>query len=728
MRSREPITFLILFCLCTAGILAGPQGSSKEAHNPSRSFVAQRVAEPPKLDGILDELVWSRAELVSDFRQRDPQQGEPATEGTGVGIVYTDSSIFFGIICHDSEPDKIIATDLRRDNALVNDDSVSIILDTFHDHRNAFLFRINPRGTQYDALITDEGKRVDPAWDERWWASAQISPTGWAAEVEIPFKSLRLPDGETQVWGLDIQRVIRRKNEAASWSNYSRNFEFEQVSQAGHLVGLENVRKGLRLRIKPFAIVGAKTSGIDPGAHNLSEVGLEDVKYRITPSLTADFTVNTDFAQAEVDQQIINLTRFPVFFPEKREFFLEGAGIFEFAANLRETLGLAEEFKLFHSRTIGLSPSGQTIPILGGGRLTGKVGGYNVGVLMVQTDSFQRIPANNFGVLRVKKDIFSRSSVGAIFTNRSAKGEDFNRLVGFDSNLVFLKNLHIRNFFAKSETPGRQGEDWGAFGQILWESDFLAVGTAHITLRPNFNPELGFLQREDVRKTTAEIAIKPRPRSGPIRQLTFRTFFEYFTDNRNVLQTKLTHYSFRIAFQNGSALLMSPHREFERLEKPFRLSRRVVVPAGDYRWTYYRMQYMFDPARRLSGNIVYEPGGFYGGITHSFAFIPRFKVTEKFSVDGNYGADYVSVPQGTFTSHVTNARINYAFTSRWLTATTLQYNSNLSLIGVNFRLNYIFREGDDFFLVYNEAKDLSGLNGGLVNRSLVAKLTYSFDF
>ena len=357
----------------------------------ARIATAVPVTDAIRIDGALDEEAWQHAPVVDGFVQREPKEGDAATEATTVRIVYTPRSIYFGIVCRDTDPASIRATELRRDNDFENDDSVSVLLDTFHDHRNAFVFRTNPLGTQSDTLVTDEGRVTNPNWDEIWSSAAVITEDGWTAEIEIPFKALRMTDQPVQTWGINFERVIRRKTEFTYWSNHGRSFTFTRISQAGHLAGLQNVRAGLAWRIKPFgrtALKQASSVGRAPGIASLSTAGLDDLKFRVTSNLTFDFTANPDFAEADVDDQVVNLTRFPVYFDEKREFFVEGAGIFDYGPGG----GANSELKPFFSRRIGLSARGEPLPILGGGKLTGKTEGWTVGLLNVQTGESHGVP------------------------------------------------------------------------------------------------------------------------------------------------------------------------------------------------------------------------------------------------------------------------------------------------------------------------------------------------
>jgi len=694
--------------------------------------VAVFVEEGPTVDGVLDDAVWDQSAPLSDFQQRDPQAGAPASEYTAVRIVYTKEAIYFGFRCDDSQATEIIATERRRDQDLTKDDSVALILDTFHDRRNAFLFRTNSLGTQFDALLTEEGLDINVSWDEKWEAEANRNEEGWTAELMIPFKSLRMgPQGE---WGLEMERLIRRKNEAGYWNTYNRDFKFEDVSQAGLLSGLEEASQGLRWRIKPYALGGFEQFPNSMGetvTHNLSTIGLEVLKFRPTPALTLDVTVNTDFAQTEVDDLITNITRFPLFFPERREFFLEGAGIFEFGTGV----GIREDrdFKLFFSRRIGLSPDGDLIPIIAGARFTGRAGPYAIGLLNMQTDTALGIQGSNFGVYRVKRSVLERSSVGAMFTNRqSSLDGDYNRAFGVDGNFVFADNLKIQGFVAKTETPTLPEDDWSAFGRILWDSDFLLAGAEHLLVQRNFKPEIGFVPRPDQRKTTLQFGVRPRPESDLIRQLVFRTRMDY-TQNQDGKQESMQYHFFtwETRFESGDRIMIDFHRNFERLFEPFPIRPDITIPPGTYRGGNILLLWDGAPQRKIAGvemiRFSYERG-FFDGSRVELRIEPQIKLSEALSFDVSYVLDEVDLPYGDFTSQVINTRANYSFSNKWLTSATVQYSSLDDFVNFRFRINYIYRPGDDIFFIYNEGRNVDELESGLVGRSIMLKWTRSFDF
>ncbi len=365
---------VVLACAVAAAAHAQPSAADK-------TLRALRVSTPIRVDGHLDEAEWQQAEAISDLIQQEPRVGEPVTERTEIRVLLDAEAIYIGATCFDSNRDGIIGREMRRDNALANDDRFEIVIDTFHDHRNAYHFVINPLGTQYDALITDEGQDINLEWDERWWSSVTISETGWSAEIRIPYTSLRSRPG-ADTFGVNFKRFIRRKNETAQWTGWDRDFNFLQVSQAGHLTGVDGIRTGLKLRVKPYALGGFEdpVPGGPSAVDALRDIGLETVKVSITPALTAEMTVNTDFAQADVDEAIVNLTRFPVFFPEKREFFLERAGIFEFGLGGRRG-GVAERnLQMYFSRRIGLTDDREPVPIIAGAKVTGRAAGHGRGI------------------------------------------------------------------------------------------------------------------------------------------------------------------------------------------------------------------------------------------------------------------------------------------------------------------------------------------------------------
>ncbi|MDA2935493.1 carbohydrate binding family 9 domain-containing protein [Acidobacteria bacterium AH-259-D05] len=685
---------------------------------------ATHSKNPPTLDGILSEEIWGRTSPTEAFTQKEPHVGEKASESTVVRVIYTDRSLFLGIACSDSSAKDIVATERRRDGDLLKDDSIWILIDSFHDHRNAFLFATNPLGTKYDALIIDEGSELNVQWDDVWKVVPHRDEQGWAVEVEIPLKTLRLKSSATEL-GLEFRRVIRRKNEFVFWNSWDRDFRFEQVSQAGHLTGLEDLELGKRGRLKPYVLGGSGKRGTS-GWDNRSEVGIEDLKWRITPSLTLDLTYNTDFAEVELDAQRTNL-RDPtsrLFFPEKREFFLEGAGFLDFAARINENPG--DTFRAFFSRRIGLTSDGRRVPVLGGLKLTGRIGGFSMGALNMQTQEEDEIGSNNFTVLRLRYDLFPRSTVGTIVTNRSGNGS-FNRTVGLDTRLVFFNNFTFEGSLMRSATPGVNEEPNAYHAKGYWRTDLWDIGAGHLTLESNFNSEMGFAQRSPIRKSVFDIAFKPRPNISWIRQIFIRPFVEYFTTPENVLVRKIAHYNLEILLQSGDRLRFAPHPRFERLFRPVQLAPEVFIPPGEYTGTSYVMEYILDPSRRLAGRFRFAPQReFFGGSKKNFVLRPQWKPIPSLILDLQWEIDRIHLPQARFTSHVINTTFNYSPSTTLITSTTFQYNNTAKIRGFNFRLNYIYRPGDDLFFVYRDIRN--NLNPEFSDRAILIKFTRSFDF
>ncbi len=728
---RELGTFLLLL-LFLQPILMSQSTPDDQQHG--KNWLDLRDSEGPLvLDGILDEEAWSRADEANVFTQRDPDEGMPSTEKTRIRVLYDKDNIYFGVECWDSQAEGILATELRRDNNFNNDDSFAIILDTFHDHRSAFLFRINPRGTQYDALITEEGRDVNTNWDEKWEAEATITEEGWFAEIQIPMKSIRFSStsSDDASFGVDFERVIRRKNELSYWNNFSRDFDFHEVSQAGHLRDLTGTGNNLKVRIKPYISTRMNTRGAaQRDTVFLGDVGLEDLKIPITSGLTLDATLNTDFAQTEVDDQIINFDRVPILFPEKREFFLEGAGIFEFGIFRGER---RPQVKLYHSRRIGLSEDGEEIPMLGGVKLAGKVRKkFTVGFLNAQTDDLGMKPGDNFTVFRLKRDFLSRSTLGFFFTNRQAEGGDFNRVVGIDQNLIFFDHLGLTGMLGRSFTDGF--EDNQGIGAVTasWKDDLVDAGVGYLRLDENFQSDLGFIERPGTRKLESRFAISPRPHSDTVRQFELSYRLEDFqrVDTKE-LETRILHLGFTTFFQDGSSIRISPHHPTENLIEPLGLPGGLIVPPGRYSWWHSSFNYTLNPAYKLSGSVGYRYEKDYygeGGRRHQWQITPVLKFSSRFSAEIAYTINQIGLFGGElFTFHQVNNALNIAFSRKWLTSTQIQYNSARDWIGVNFRLNYIYRPGDDFFIVYNDFRNRTDLPAEL-DRSLAIKFTHSFDF
>ncbi|MBI4483070.1 MAG: carbohydrate binding family 9 domain-containing protein [Acidobacteria bacterium] len=700
-----------------------------EAHEPgtlgAKSVQAAAVDRAPLLDGDLEEPEWERVPVVSDFVQQEPQEGAEPSEKTEVRILYTRQALYVGVRCYDSAPEGIRATERRRDSDMDSDDSFWLILDTYHGHRDSYFFRTNPLGNQWDALMTDEGKVQNESWDAPWEVGAKIHAWGWAVEIKIPFKTLRAPSADEPVWGVDFKRFIRRKNEAVAWSNHRRDFEFYEVSQAGHLMGLSAMGRALNLRVKPYVAGGVlrARSGRDSLTDKDLEVGLEDVRYPLTPRLQLNATLNPDFAQAEVDEFRINLTRFPLFFEEKREFFLEDAGLFDFGAGGRGWGG-RPDVKLLHTRRIGLTPQRRPIPILFGARLTGRLPGWSLAVMNVSTRDHQGIPGQNFGAYRAKRTLFARSYVGAMATHVTADSAGDNATLGLDANFRFLENLQFQSFVVRSQSSGQGGDGWSAAPFWLrWDSDRFLAEAQHLIVEPTFNPAAGFLSRSDMRRSTLGFEFKPRPQSEWLRQLVFGAGIEYLTDLEGTLRTRDQSVSLEAKMESGDALEFRYTKNMERQDEPFRLAGRFRVPPGVYRNDQLSWQFRPYDGRNISGFFRLSWEDFWGGERLTADFNPEVRWSDRFITELGYELERVSLPEAKFVSHILEGKFQLNFTNQWLTSTTLQYNHLDNEWGLNARLNYIYRPGDDLFVVFNRSR-----LAGETNWSILVKFTHTFDF
>ena len=724
MFQRMGLRLALALC-CLAG--AGPLRAAPAA-DPPREAPAAKIDDAPRLDGVLDDAAWRNAHVIADFRQKEPVAGDPASEPTRVRVIYDATHLYIGAELDDREPALVRATELRRDNTLENDDSFAVLLDTYHDHRHAFLFRVNPRGTRHDAIVRNESATLDTDWDEEWHAAAAETSTGWTVEIAIPFKILRFSAARQQTWGLNFERVIKRKNELDYWTAWDRNFAFTHVSQAGHLTGLEEIHQAERLRIRPYVAASAErfNAAVPPRpGRAFGEVGIDDLKVAVTSHLTADFTVNPDFAQSEADAQRVNLTRFSLFFPERRQFFIEGSDSLKLGA---DTMDFGSRvLELVYTRRIGLSPAGEPLSILAGGKLTGKIGGADLGVLDVQTQGDgPELPAENFLVGRVRKELMDRSYVGGIFTNRQGGGHE-NRVAGADARFVFQKHLTVLGLVAtSSDSAAGPGQRYAVQAATQWESDLVEAAANYVDIEPGFAPGVGYVRRTD-RMLAGRFALRPRPGGRIVRQLEFMTSAVYFDDRHSAEESGEATIWFGMDFQSGERITAKVDNQVERLVEPFEIHPGVVLDPRRYEFNRYEVAVQSFNGRRLSGRAEANIGPFYTGRQESYEFAVDYRPGEKMSFEGSYELNDVDLAEGTFQTHLIGIKSNVSFTPSLLSSAYIQYNSTGSLAAVQLRLNYIFRTIDNFYLVYNETRYTDGVYDGRSNRSLIAKVTYSLQ-
>jgi hypothetical protein len=733
-RAPERIAFLFLPTL-TAIVAPAQPLIAQQAELPSISAIRiDPTAEQIAVDGLLEEPAWQRAQPATGLRQREPQEGSPATEITEARVLYDDENIYVGILAYDTNPNDVIARILQRDKVMeleqfmllpmfAGDDAVAILLDPFHDHRNAMVFATNPNGAEFEALLTDEGREFNVDWRGIWQVRARRIPDGWAAEFSIPLRTLRYPVTAAEpVWGFNVYRIIRRKNEEVLWSGWSRDNEgFHRVSRAGHLHGLADLpRSGLNVELKPYVLTGAtqEQEPTDIDTEPELEVGL-DAKYEVRPGLVLDATINTDFAQVEVDDEQVNLTRFSLFFPEKREFFLENAGIFEFGVR-----GGFEPppFLLFFSRQIGIAEDG-SVPVIGGARLTGRVGKQTVGILNVVTDSAFEEPRTNFAVARIKRDVGSRHFVGAMLTDRRYSG-GWNTAGGIDFSFWPGSALNLQGFVAGTATSGEGGDDFAYRGAVDYQQDSYGLTAQYLVIGPEAEAETGFITRTDIRRTETFVRLTPRPRILGIRKIDVFLLGQLVTRTDGVLQDWMAGSALSPEWNSGDNLTLFHQRGFNRIDESFELSDEVEVPAGDYDlwWTGW-----FANTSRNRPVVLGSVGmfqGTFGGHIHSVSGTLTLNPNANVSVTASYNRNWVDVPDGSFTADVASLRLAYAFSVRLFANALLQYNNLDNSVSANVRLNFIHSPGSDLYVVFNEQRGVDDSLWDFDNRGAVVKVTY----
>jgi hypothetical protein len=701
---------------------------------------AVRLRSPLRLDGALDEDIYTSVSPVSDFIQMEPQEGSTATERTELWVTFDDDHVYVSFRCFESEPDRVVANEMRRDgNSLwMGNDVVGFILDTFYDRRNGFQFIVSPIGGRMDGQVTNE-RQWNGDWNPVWDAKVGRFEGGWTVEAAVPFKSLRYRPGRAQLWGFNAIRANRWKNELSFVTRVPNAMGMRglnQASLAATLVGLEAPPGSRSLEIKPYAISGLTTDRVaTPSISNdiTGDLGF-DVKYGVTRNLTADLTYNTDFAQVEADEQQVNLTRFSLFFPEKREFFLENQGMFLFGGATTGNMAATSNTPiLFHSRQIGLH-EGRVVPIEVGGRLTGRMGRYNVGVVTMRTgENDTSAPPTTFSVLRLRRDLLRRSSVGLLVTGRSAalNGPGTNAAYGVDGAFAFFDNLTFNTYWARTSTEGVNGDDSSYRAQMDYAGDRYGVQVERLVIGDNFNPEMGFLRRDDMKRNFGLFRFSPRPRASRlVRRYFWSGSIDYITDGADRLETRDLNGEFAVEFQSSDRFALIYNDTYEFLPRPFPIGPGVTLPVGGYSFSNLRAAMNFGQHRTLSANISADRGTFYGGErTAVNVSRGRVNIGAQFSLEPTYSVNWVDLPQGSFTTHLTGSRVTYTMTPLMFVSALLQYNSAAHGVAANIRLRWEYQPGSELFVVYNEERDTWGRRfPDLANRALVVKINRLFRF
>ena len=729
-----------LFARVTEGL-----AQSRSYEIPAPTALAVRVATAPTVDGdVLGDPAWTAAPVVSGFRQTTPDEGRPATEETEVRIMYTADVLYFGVVCYDREPSRIIVADSRRDADLGEMDSFRFILDTYRDRQNGFIFGTNPAGIEYDAQVTNEGQGggmgggpraqagagggLNVNWDASWIVRARSGEYGWSAEFAIPFRTLRFAEGDAQVWGVNFERTIRRKREKAYWAPLPRQYDLPRVSLAGALEGIDvlpprNVQitpyvlgqGGREVRVDEYAAVGPN---FDFGA---------DLKYGVRPSLTLDATINTDFAQVEVDEQQINLDRFNLFFPEKRPFFLENAGLF--------AAGQPGEVELFFSRQIGIGPVGEAVPIIAGARLSGDALGMKLGLLNMQTAQVGRsgIPSNNFGVARLKRELPNRSFVGGLFTNRQGVGDvasdrDYNRLIAVDGQAGIGRYGQLSGFAARSFTPGITDPEQAFRLQAGYDAESWLLDAGYTEVAGGFNPEIGFLQRSAYRKFNGLVFHSFRPDVLGFHELRPHVSYNGYWGLDGFHESGFLHVDNHWEWANGYEIHTGINFTHEGVREPFTILDHVVVDAGSFNHREAMLVGNTDESEWISLSMEAVIGGFFGGDRVTLSPSLRVRSGEAFNSQISLSRNLIDLPGGSFTTNLLLARLSYSFTPRLYVQTLMQYNDAADLWSANLRLGWLQSAGTGLFVVFNHTRGFDALlTPGLDNQTLIIKYSRLFN-
>lgn len=741
MRNRfgSKFQFFKLIVLLFSVLPVIGQDVDWEAIQKSKVMTAVYFEGEITLDGVLDEPEWELAPPAGDFIQKFPDPGAPATEQTEIRILYNDEMLYIGAHCWDSAgPDGIIINDITKDFFTTQSDGLQVILDTFNDDRNGFLFASNPAEGRFDMQCNKNGAAGNVPWDGIWYNRTTIDERGWHVEFGIPFKTLRFTKDEIQEWGINFERRIRRKYEETYWSPMPLPYRLGRVSAAGRLEGLKGIKPGKNMYIKPYLSAPVMKMERDDWDFK-PEVGIEVFKWSVTPQLTLDGTLNTDFSQVEVDEVQTNLTRFSLFFPEKRDFFLENAGVFSWGHRYEGYQ--VPDLMPFFSRRIGLTDDGEIVPLLGGARLTGRAGKYSVGIMSMQTDELwtateynergevsgesEFVPTTNYSVVRVKRDIFSRSEIGGIFTNKEAEGPEFNRTYGVDGAFNFFSYLDINTYILKTESEEGRDDDWAGSAHVSWKDDFWQFKAGQMRIGEEFNPELGFVPRTGMHKSIGSFSITPRPKNSFIREISPGAEIGYISNIDGEIESRNMEVDARITFDDGSDAFIQWERQFERLyENEFEIRKGIVIPLGDYEWDTFQVSYDSDQSKKFSFSGSYNTGGFWSGDRDRYQLGLQFNPTYKFQAELNVTRNDVELPEGEFIVDLVGTRLNYSFSKRMFLNALIQYDSDSDELLSNVRFNFMPKPLSDLYVVYNERREID--TNEVLDRAITLKLAWVF--
>lgn len=757
-ESPERCSLAGLACVAALGVLVTAAPATSQSRSlvvPTRppTLVSVGVKRAPVLDGVvMGDPAWSEANPTAEFWQTRPDEGEPSSEKTEVRFVFSDTTLYIGVVCYDEEAGGITVADSRRDASLDDGDSIQIILDTFLDQRSGFVFGTSPAGQEYDGQVVNAGEGrlgrstttssgsgagFNGNWDGVWEVRTTVSDSGWSAEFAIPFRTLNYPARDVQTWGVNIQRTIRRRNEIAYWAPLPRQYNLLRLSLAGHVTGVRVPPAEERgVKIAPYVTGELGHSDVRERTTALGDIGI-DLKYAVSPSLTLDLTYNTDFAQVEVDRQQINLDRFNLFFPEKRPFFLENAGVFSVSSVRQVAGGNPAQTELFFSRRIGIGADGREIPILGGARVSGKVSDtVSVGLLNMQTEAVgSDTPANNFSVARVARDLPNSSQIGALFVNRQATGaqvgsDNYNRTYAVDGRVGLGQNGQVAGFLAKTSTPELEADDHAY--NLAWDynSERWRFTLGYVEVAENFNPEVGFLRRggRGFRNVDSGFSFITRPKSFlKLQQIRPHVTFNRFWLFDGFAQSSFLHLDNDLEFNDSTLIKTAWNITGEGVIEAFDIADGVTVPVGTYNHHEAQITYESNRGAPVSVGLRTRVGGFFGGHRATWGPTLNIRTGDAFNAAIEWSRNDVDLPGGHFIANLTSAQIAYNFTPRRFVQALIQYNDSADLWSTNLRLGLLGQANTGLFLVYSDTRGLHETipDGG--GRSLILKFSQVFD-
>jgi Domain of unknown function (DUF5916) len=711
---------------------AGPATISRDAQNRA-TLRAIRAPQPLTIDGRLDEAIYETVPPAGGWIQQTPQPGAPVTEPTDVWVFFDDTSLYIGMYLHETHPERRIGTELRRDaQGLTNDDNVMLVLDTFYDRRNAFNFQVNSVGGFRDQFITDGA--ANGAWNTIWYVKTANAKDGWSFEMRIPFKSLRYAGAGPQVWGFNARRTTKWKNEMSYINPVPVAYGgpgINILSTAATLVGVETPSNTMNLELKPYAISSLTTdkTAAQPFSNDLTANGGFDFKYGITRGLTADMTVNTDFAQVEEDVQQVNLTRFSLFFPEKRDFFLEGLGNFGFAGQGTGSNmdGVAEVPTLFFSRRIGLN-NGAVVPVRIGGRVTGRARGFEIG-----EKPEARTASTNFTAARVRRQVLRRSNIGVITTMRSpgARGTE-SFAGGVDANFRFYDNIENNLYYSSTSDPRSGASDTASYrARFAYDPDRYGVAVEHLKIGKDFTPEMGFVRRPDYRNSSATLRFSPRLKTHKrIRQLSWTYNFDNITNSADTqLENRNNQADFAIDFHSSDRLAVTYIDQFEFIPAAFTISPGVRVPRDRFNYETFRVSYTLGNQRKVAGTVSAQTGTLYNGDRSTVSYSGRLSFSPRFVMEPGIQFNSVKLPYGDFSANLLSTRVIVTPQPRMQIMSLLQWNQSAKTMTSSVRLRWEYIPGSDFFVVFTDGRNTpDSLHPGLLNRTLAVKLTRLLRF